>query len=515
VRRHPQPSRPAAPPAGDSLQAAVQPLLEHVAGTGQVEQGWIDRAWELYETPEVRFTARQYSNAFASAKMMIGRREVLGKDPVPILEPSNAAESKAVELMQTFAGGPEGQVEFLDRMGTYFMVPGDMIAVGALDPARMAESRFAKWDLWSTTEVRWDGQKVHLQTSPVQDRFQEMPEYIKHIRIWNRHPRRGWESDSPVRAALKVLELIGLYDDRLAAEAISRLVGAGVWMIPQGMSLPTSTGEGNGTQEDFIRLLMDVAKLAIADRRSPAANVPILVEAAAEDILAAKEGLISFSTDFAERIGELQEMAIRRWATGADIPAEVILGLSSATHWNSSLISEDKVQSFIIPSLRRCVGNLTYGWLHPALKQFDLEDPNLVVWFDPAGIKTRVDLAEEAQWAKDRFMVSTDDVKDATGLHQTTAPDDEDLRRQMLLHLAKELPEYVPDVLRELGINSDLPGVESGIDPVKRRRGSIKNTEAEEAAKGSSDGRQGPHPGRDADVAPASPGRTARLSTKE
>lgn len=505
MRHHPPGSSALATPPEDSLAAAVQPLLEHYQGTGFTEPEWIDRAWRLYESPEVRFACRQYSNAFSQAKLVLGRREVVGRDPVPITEPANAVESKAYELLQTFAGGPEGQTELLDRIGTYFVVPGDMVLVGAYDPARMADAgssaKFAKWDVWSTTEIRWNGQQVHIRTEATEDRFQEMPEWIKHIRVWNRHPRRGWESDSPVRASLEVLELIKLYDDRLAAEALSRLIGAGVWMIPQGMKLPSSTGDPTGgTPNDFLRLMMNVASAAIKDKRSPAATVPILIEAAAEDIAAAKDGHHSFASDFDERIGDLQERALRRWATGVDFPAETMLGLSQATHWNANLISEDKVQSFLIPSLRRTCGNLTNGWLRPALRQFNLYDPSLVLWFDPAGIKTRVDLGDETQWASDRFMVGDKDTKYNLGLSQTEDPEGDDLRRQMLLHMARMKPETVPYVLGELGLGPKTP----------------LPTLTRDAADGSTPaptGLQGPQPGDERNV-PTTPGRAANLSTK-
>jgi hypothetical protein len=507
------PSTPIAPPAGltsEGLQAAVQPLMEHIGGGSAIETGRVARAWELYESPEVRFPARQYSNAFAATKLILGRREQLGRDPIPITEPHTASEAKAFELLSSFAGGSEGQVEFLDRMGTYFVVPGDMIAIGSLDPAHMGESKFAKWDLWSTTEVRWDGQKLHIQTEAAQDLFQEQPAYIKHVRIWNRHPRRGWESDSPVLAALRVLELVDLYDSRLAAEALSRLIGAGVWMIPQGMKLPTATGDpAGGTPADFLRLLMEVASIAIKDKRSAAAMVPILVEAAAEDIQAAKDSHVSFSTPFDERIGELQEAAIRRWATGVDLPAEAMLGISQATHWNASLITEDKVQSFIIPSLRRAVGSLTWGWLKPALLEFDLGDPGLVLWFDPAGIKTRVDLGDEAKWGNENFKVTDKDTKYALGLDQTEEPDDDQIKRMMLLHMAKQDPSTVPAVLQELGIEVSPELLKISSRPV----GVSAPGSAPEVAPPA--GRPGPQAANERDTSPSTNGvgRTARLST--
>lgn len=491
--------------SANSVIAAVQPLLEKIADSGTVESSKVAKAWEMYDMPEVRSSARQYSNAFSSAKLVLGRREVVGHDPVIVQEPTTEAESKAYELLQVFAGGPAMQTEFLDRMGTYFMVPGDMIAVGAYDPAHIADNKFANWNLWSTSEVRWDGQRVHIEG---QNRFEELPSYIKHVRIWNRHPQHGSLSDSPVLSALGVLELINLYDDRLAAEALSRLIGAGVWMIPQGMSLPTSTGDpAGGTPQDFLRLLMEVGSIAVKDRRSAAAMMPILVEANAEDILAAKDSFMSFATGFDERIGELQEKAIRRWATGVDLPAESMLGLSQATHWNASLISEDKVQSFVIPSLRRGVGALTWGWLKPALQSFNLDSSGLEVWFDPSGIKTRVDLGDEAKWGNENFKVSDQDTLYALGLDSTTRPQGEELKRMLLLHMANKSPDKIPAILKELGIE---------VSPELLQAATAQATATvTPGATQPPAGRPGPQANQEQDTKPSvkAPGRTAQLST--
>jgi hypothetical protein len=495
----------------------VQPLLEHFTQDGvAAESQRVARAWDLYESPEVRFACRQYSNAFASAKLVIGRREVLWHDPTPILEPSTPAENKAIELLQSFAGGPTGQGELLDRMGTYFVVSGDMAMIGAYDPAHMAESKYAKWDVWSTTEVRWTGQNIRIREHAVEDIWQTLPDYIKHLRVWNRHPRRGWESDSPVLAALKVLELVGIYDDRLQAEAISRLVGAGVWMIPQGMSLPTATGQTGGPQ-DFMELMKEVAKIAVQDRRSAAAMVPIIVEAAAEDIDAASKGQMDFWSSFDEHVGELQDKAIRRWATGIDLPAEVLLGLSTATHWNATLISQDKVQTFIYPALRRMATNVTQGWLWPALREFDLDPAGLELWFDASAIKTRADVATETQWASDKFMVNDGTTKRALGLGEVPDPSDEELKRQMLLHMAKVLPASVPGVLKELGIKIDdanFANLQPGGDQGGVSGGPVVNGPGE-PGRPVTVTQPGPQQIQEQDRIPkaGAPGRTANLST--
>jgi hypothetical protein len=505
VRRGPGiPSAAQAP----SLTAAVQPLLEKVAGGQFVEDAEVTRAWEMYSTPEVRFACRQYSNAFSSAKILLARHVEVGKDPEPVTEPKNAAEAKALELVRSFAGGPEGQTELLDRMGTYFMVPGDMVLVGAYDPARMAESKFAKWDLWSTSEVRWDGQKVRIQTEAIQDNYQEMPDYIRHVRVWNRHPQYGWKSDSPVLAAMTVLQLVGLYDNRLMADCLSRLIGAGVWLIPQGMSLPTNTGQpGGGTPNDFLRLMIEIGSMAMKDPRGPAATLPVLIEAAAEDIVAAKDSLVDFSTKFDEQIGDLQDRAIKRFATAVDLPSENMTGLSAATHWNASLISEDKVQSFVVPSLRRAVGNLTWGFLKPALLQFGHENTGLCMWFDPSGIKTRVELGDEAKWGNENLKVGDRDAKYLLGLDQTKTLEGDELRRQALVQMMVKDPASTPLVLKELGIAVSDELLERAKAPRAPQRG---DGGAQPPA-----GLPGPQAANGADASPRNGGngRTANLET--
>jgi hypothetical protein len=492
----------------------VESLQGHLTKDGSVESPRLARAWALYETPEVRFACRQYSNAFSSAKLQIGRRPKPWRDPVPITDPKTPSEVKALELLESFAGGPVGQAELLDRMGTYFMVTGDMALVGAYDPGHIADNKFARWDVWSTTEIRWTGRTIRIREHAVEDIWQEMPEYIKHLRVWNRHPRRGWESDSPVLSAMNVLELAGLYDDRLAAEALSRLIGAGVWMIPQGMKLPTSTGEAGGP-EDFLKLLRMVAELAIKDRRSAAANVPIMIEAAADDIEAASKGRMTFHTEFAASIGDLQEAAFRRWATGVDIPAEVMLGMSQATHWNASLISEDKVQSFIIPSLRRATGNISIGWLWPALSEFGLPREGLEMWFDPAGIKTRVDLADETEWAHDRFLVTDQDTKYALGLSQMADPTDEQLKRMLLLHMAQQSPEFIPEIMTELGIKNDMPGLTKRQAMLTDLAQQARITPAgSNPAAPAGNGKPGPQANQERSAPPNGAGRTAKLGTQ-
>jgi hypothetical protein len=311
-----------------------------------------------------------------------------------------------------------------------------------------------------------------------------------------------------VLSALDVLELIGLYDDRLKAETLSRLIGAGVWMLPQGMRLPTATNDPNGGgPQDFLRLLMQIGSLAIKDRRSAAALLPVLVEADAQDIEAASKGPVKFWSDFDEHIGDLQDRAIQRWATGIDLPAEVLTGQAQATHWNASLISEDKVQSFVVPSLRRATGNITLGWLRPALAQFGYVGSSLEIWFDATGIKTRIDLGEEAQWAHDRFAVSTRDAKAATGLSQAKEPDGEELKRQMLLHMARQQPAAVPFVLEELGI----PVRSEGLKQLGLKPGPDPSPLTPPRP-----GRQGPQEEQAADTEPrgGAPGRSTRLSTR-
>jgi hypothetical protein len=341
------------------------------------------------------------------------------------------------------------------------------------------------------------------------DHWTPLPEYVKHVRVWNRHPRRGWESDSPVRASMDVLREIRLYDDRIAAQAISRLIGAGMMFIPQGMRLPSPTGDmKDGSPQDFLRLLIQVASIAVKDRRSPAANIPILIEADRDDIAAMKDAHHTFSTPFDEKILEMRESAIRRWATGVDLPAESMLGISSATHWNAALISDDQIKSFVVPSLKRTTGNITIGALWPYLLSVGTPDMSLQLWPDTTNLRARVENTEESQWAHDRFLISDADALVASSLAHTHVPDDNQLKRQMLMHLARTQPQFIGMILRELGIANSIPDVE---------KITVSTKEAEGSGRMPGDGRQGPQEDQGQDRRPSNgstPGRSATLETK-
>ncbi|MFF4146871.1 hypothetical protein ACFY0A_37350 [Streptomyces sp. NPDC001698] len=58
------------------------------------------------------------------------------------------------------------------------------------------------------------------------------------IRVWESHPARAIEADSPVRAALDLLEELALLNAAVAAIARSRLTGRGLVIVLKGARFP-------------------------------------------------------------------------------------------------------------------------------------------------------------------------------------------------------------------------------------------------------------------------------------
>lgn len=81
---------------------------------------------------------------------------------------------------------------------------------------------------------------------------------------------------------------------------------------------------------------MTVAETALKDPESAAATVPILLELPGDAI--DKMEHFRFESSFDEMAIKLREEAIRRFALGLEVPAEILLGLGDINHWSTHAI---------------------------------------------------------------------------------------------------------------------------------------------------------------------------------
>jgi hypothetical protein len=178
-----------------------------------------------------------------------------------------------------------------------------------------------------------------------------------------------WEADSPTRSSYSVLREIDLLDQHVQATAISRLAGAGMLAIPDELTIPGDEVETEGVDTDpFVRQLSEIMALAIKNRESAAAIVPIILRGPAEYIAAIKH--FDFATKFDESVTDHRTVALRRLALGMDVPPEIMLGTGDASHWQAWQVDESTLRIHTAPLLQTIVGAITEAGSAPPWRRF-------------------------------------------------------------------------------------------------------------------------------------------------
>lgn len=433
------------PRGGDSFDAKrrVDILLN-----GDANQE-TDLAWYFYgKIPELRYIARYVANSVSQARLFVGK---VGADPY---NPERISDNHpASRLLQSFAGGFEGQAALLDRLGLHLTIAGDSILAGPIDANKPGAVPFDQMRVWSSSEiVSRNGTVYYRPITGMQDRA--LPPGTSAIRIWRPHPRRFERADSPTLSSFTVLREIDLLDQHVHASAISRLAGAGLLLVPDEITFPADEVETEGIEVDpFIKHLTEVMSIAIKNRDSAAALVPIMLRGPAEAI--AQMQHLTFETPFSDKVPDLRNVALRRLALGMDVPPEVLLGMSESTQWSAWQTDESTVRLHTVPLLQTIANSLTIGWFKGALKKLRLSEEeinSLTIWFDITNLRVRPNVTEEAQALYDRFEVGGDTLRLTTGFTDAEKPDRGELETQILFHLLREnqnMAAYAINALRE------------------------------------------------------------------
>ncbi|MYR59603.1 hypothetical protein GTY54_26330 [Streptomyces sp. SID625] len=398
------------------------------------DSGWQTRAWQLYHAvPEVRFAASYMSNGLAGAALYAGRRAEDGTiEPAP-------DNHLASEIVQQIAGGPDGQAKLLGAMGKHLTVTGEGWIVvrpnsDVLSPDVPEDGH--DWRVLSTREVSQksgkltaeiDGEDIEI---PPGDEETLDPDSPVALRVWEPDPEHQIEADSPVRASIDLLEELLLLNSAVKAIARSRLTGRGLLLVPKGVRFPTRPGQGDA-EDDLIEVLMMIAETAIREPESAAATVPVVLEVPADSISDFK--LLTFESNFDELALKLREEAIKRFATGLEIPGELLLGMGDTNHWGAWMLTSEAIRMGIEPKLQTISYALTQQWLRPLLQAENVEDwHRWLVWYDTAALRVRTNRSETALQAFDRGVISAEALRRETGFDESDAPtaDEEEARKK-------------------------------------------------------------------------------------
>lgn len=396
------------------------------SGGGGKANGLQTIAWDLYETvPEVGAYGDYISNAMQGARLFAGSRMPDGTvEPLP-------DSSRAAQLVSSMAGGMDGQSGMLADFGTNLSVAGEAWLVIVPDPNA---DTFAgdKWHVLSTDEVH--PQRGRIKATVNAEEI-EIPEYDPAapqdpgapvaIRVWKPSPRRRWQATSPVIRSITVLEELRLLNAAVAAIARSRITGRGVLLVPAGTRFPGVQNQV-GADDSLLDTFIEVASTAIREPESAAATVPIVLEVPGDLIQGVK--WLQFGSEFDALAMQLRDEAIRRFATGADVPAEVLLGLGDANHWGAWALTAEALRMGAEPKLGLVCQALTDEWLKPLLEADGDPDAELaIIWYDTSGLRSSSNKGASALEAFKEGLISDDAARRELGFTDADAPDEDDI----------------------------------------------------------------------------------------
>ena len=407
--------------AVDRIVAAATRVLTKKKGGGAKNTGTASLAWDMFETvPEVGTYADWISNAMSGASLFAGKR---GPDGTV----QDAADNtRASQLVAAIAGGLSGQANLLGDFGTQLSVAGDSWLVIIPDPE---SDTFAgdRWVVLSTEEVRAQRGKV---TATVDGEEIDIPEFDPEvpqdpdapvaIRIWKPSPRRREQATSPVIRSLAILEELRLLNAAVAAIARSRITGRGILLVPAGTRFPTQPGQDQA-EDSLLDTFIEVASTAIREPESAAATVPIVLEIPGDLISGVK--WLQFSSEFDTMAIQLRDEAIRRFATGADVPAEVLMGLGDANHWGAWALTAEALRMGAEPKLALVCDALTTEWLQPLLEAEGEEDADeWIVWYDTSGLRSSSNKSASALEAFKEGLINAEAARRELGFTEKDAP---------------------------------------------------------------------------------------------
>lgn len=421
--------------------------LEKIRKVGRRSRAreWQSDLWDFYDTvPEFRFACDWVGNQLSRARLFIAG-------------PDGREDKTKDEVLKSFFGGREGQVEMLRLLGVNFTVAGEAWVIGEEGPDG------DKWRVASSVEVTVEGQHIKVED--------ELLVGALPIQIWKAHPRVSNEPNSPARAVIPTLAQIVKLSEVIDAQADSRLTGAGILWIPQEIDVPkpptaVNPGEeGEAVAEEtmgaggaVMAQLINTAKRAFDDRSSAAAQIPLVIAAPGEFL--EKIQHTQFWSGFDEHAQSLREECVKRMAIGMDMPPEVVTGTGEMNHWGSWQLEEAAIKSHTEPLLEIVLASLTTGWLRPALEGLGVDNPgDYSLEADTTKLRLRPNRSKEALELYDRGALNRERLLVENGFDAELDLMDANEFREWMLHKiasGSATPDQVAVANRILGI-ADFP----------------------------------------------------------
>lgn len=439
--------------------------------------------WHYYaDVPEVQFAVSWLSNAMSRCRLVAAVRGESGDEPLPIVEPEEVDElpegqepedplgrdeQAAFDVMTQFAGGTAGQSRILADATIQLVVPGMGYLVGE-PTGRPPESDDETpgpetWQVLSADELSIRAGRLSVMEGEGQGEkaWRKLAEDALALKFWRPDPRHHFKPRSTIAGTKVVLRELELLTMKIDADAVSRLAGNGLLLIASEISFPVSA-KNKDSADPFMAELVDSMITPISNRDSASAVVPLPVRVPGEYIDKVKH--ITFSSPLDDKAMALRDEAVRRFAAGVDMPAEIVTGLADSNHWTAWQIEESAIKLHIEPMLEAIAHALTIGYLQPALRALGITNPDLIVWFDVSELSVRPDRSGDAKEVFGLGGISTAALLRETGFGEADRPSPEEEQRNLLIRLVTGAPSLAPALLPLLGIDVD-PSLFPGMEP--------------------------------------------------
>lgn len=418
---------------------------------------WQKQAMEFYDLlGECWYPAQFYARQLSRVRLYAGVRDANGE----VEESDNDDAKNIIARIRDTWLSDYGKLQFLI---------GDGNLVGSLD-----DEGNERWEYLSPAEFRRTekakferifepgGKPKELTLAP-SDATKFSADTCRAYRLWTRHPMHSQLADSPLRAVLPLYQYLMLVDKAAAAQALSRIVGSGLLVIAEEVTLPsTEPGADDSRPEgdNFVERLTRHVITPITNPGSAAQMAPLVArmqigERKIEDVIK----LIQLhdpnqTADWQARI----EKVITRIAIGLDMPPEEFLGLAQANHWTGWIINQAKWQAHGEPLTIQLCEDLTRVYFRPACIAASVPNAeNYVVWYDDARVVTHPDRGKDANEVHDRGELSGKALRSAHDFSEKDAPTPAERRFYEAVKL--KIPARPQDAPEEPGsqTGSDAP----------------------------------------------------------
>lgn len=462
------------PPVQEVAVATLEPetqardmrALVAAAAAMQVESGsaarkrigdeeWQREAWRHYDiNGELRFAANRHAGALSQCRLYVAEVDEQGK-----VGPE-AQDEEVAAVGESIFGGPAKKAEYLRTIDIQLYIGGESYVIAEGD----TKSGVDAWYVVSPSQVRKNGGGGYKVERPIEHGggwHDIRPNVDIMTRIWTPHPKRYDLADSSVRSALPILREIERLTMLAFSQIDSRLISAGLLLLPQNLSFPDKDGVNQGIK-GLMEMILEVASAQLSGAGTAAGLVPILAEippGTGNEIEHVK-----FETQLQAELKDKLDHAVRRLATALDIDPSELLGQGDSNHWSAWQIDENGIKLFIQPPMIRICDGLTSGYLRPALKSMGKDPDRYTLWFDPSPLTVRPNRFEDALQLFNVGEVSGEELRKSGNF-----PDDAAMKKKELASWrAWQLVKMDPKLLSNKEI-ADLVGLPVIEDPAAQQ----------------------------------------------